>query len=106
MTAEVLDGELFVMTRPHRRHVRAGSRLGALLDPLDWGDVPGGWVIVDEPELHLGRGLDIVDPDLAGWRRERLPKDFFAEDAPAHFDLVPEWGLRAPGARDRGDRPG
>ena len=30
-----------------------------------------GWVFMVEPELHLGP--DVVVPDYAGWRRERLP---------------------------------
>ena len=33
---------------------------------------PGGWYILDEPELHLGE--EILVPDLAGWRRERMPR--------------------------------
>lgn len=32
---------------------------------------PGGWIILFEPELHLAE--DVLVPDLAGWRRERLP---------------------------------
>jgi Uma2 family endonuclease len=35
--------------------------------------------------LHLG--LDIVVPDLAGWRRERLPHLPKA----AFFSLAPDW---------------
>jgi Uma2 family endonuclease len=46
---------------------------------------PGGWWIVGEPELHLGP--DILIPDLAGWRRERLPKRI---DAP-FMELAPDW---------------
>ena len=47
-----------------------GVRLGG---PFDFGeDGPGGWVILDEPELHLG--ADVLVPDLAGWRRERMPR--------------------------------
>jgi Uma2 family endonuclease len=54
--------------------------------PYDHGrGGPGGWWILDEPELHLHS--DVVVPDLAGWRRsrmERLPET-------AHFALVPDW---------------
>ena len=32
---------------------------------------PGGWVNIDDPELHFGN--DVIMPDLAGWRRERVP---------------------------------
>jgi Uma2 family endonuclease len=46
---------------------------------------PGGWWIVDEPELHVGE--DIVVPDLAGWRRERMPE--FPKTA--FFTLAPDW---------------
>ena len=46
---------------------------------------PGGWWIIDEPEIHLDE--DIVVPDLAGWRRERMP------DYPgtAYVTLAPDW---------------
>ncbi len=93
MVAEILDGELSLMGRPARRHARASSRLGASLDsPFDSGQGgPGGWLILDEPELHLGPKPDVVVPDLAGWRRERVPEDFFADDAPAFIDLAPDW---------------
>ncbi|MGH8476676.1 MAG: Uma2 family endonuclease [Methylococcales bacterium] len=46
---------------------------------------PGGWWILDEPELHLGR--DILVPDLAGWRRERMP----GLPDTAYFVLAPDW---------------
>lgn len=93
MVAEVMDGELFVMPRPRRQHAHAATRLlrrlGPFHDPI--GDNPGGWVILVEPELHLGSKPDIVVPELAGWRRERVPADFLADDAPAHVDLPPDW---------------
>ena len=71
--AEMFDGELYASPRPAIPHARAASVLGALLGaPFDQGrDGPGGWVILDEPELHFGR--DVLVPDIAGWRRERLP---------------------------------
>jgi Uma2 family endonuclease len=46
---------------------------------------PGGWWILDEPELHLGE--QVVVPDLAGWRRERVP----AIPDEAFFTLAPDW---------------
>lgn len=48
----------------------------------------GGWVLLDEPELHLGSEPDIVVPDLAGWRRDRVPADLI--DA-AFVTLAPDW---------------
>jgi len=85
--AELLDGELIVTPRPALRHARARSGLGGHL----WGPFqsgrggPGGWWILDEPELHLAD--DIVVPDLAGWRRQRLPA---VPDA-AYMTLAPDW---------------
>ena len=91
MVAEVLDGALSLLPRPRRQHARAAGKLGALLDvPFDAGP-PGGWMFLPEPELHLGPRPDIVVPDIAGWRRERVPEDFLADDAPAHIDLSPDW---------------
>ena len=85
--AEILDGELTVSPRPALRHARASSRLsGILAPPFDIGSGgPGGWWILYEPELHLRD--DVVVPDLAAWRRERLP---FVPDA-AYLTLAPDW---------------
>lgn len=73
MVAEILDGELFVLPRPRLRHARGASRLGRYPGPFDDDTGPGGWILLDEPELHLGKRPDKLVPDLAGWRRERLP---------------------------------
>jgi Uma2 family endonuclease len=89
--AEIVNGELVVSPRPASRHANASSRLGVALGPFDrdpGGDEPGGWLFLDEPELHLGAGgRQVVVPDLAGWRRERLPE---LPDAP-WIDIVPDW---------------
>jgi Uma2 family endonuclease len=72
LVAELIDGDLLTSPRPRPRHTNAASVLGGLLfDPFRRGiGGPGGWTILDEPELHLGE--DVVVPDLAGWRRERF----------------------------------
>lgn len=88
MVAEVLAGELHTSPRPRIRHARAGSVLGVKLGgSFDHGAEPGGWILLDEPELHLGEGPDIIVPDLAGWRRERMPR------LPDHafLELAPDW---------------
>ncbi len=91
MVAEVLGGELVLHPRPRRRHGTAASRLGGRLAPFDdpGANDPGGWVILDEPELHLGARPDIVVPDLAGWRRERITDGFLDEDD--GLALPPDW---------------
>jgi Uma2 family endonuclease len=85
--AEVIDGELVLNPRPGGPHAAAATALGEELGPpfKRGRGGPGGWIILDEPELHLR--ADIVVPDLAGWRRERLPS---IPDA-AFFTLAPDW---------------
>lgn len=91
IVAEVLFGVLYMNPRPAPRHVTAASTLQS-----DLGSVfhrgrggPGGWIILTEPELHFGREPeeDIVVPDLAGWKRERLTK--LPDEA--YFTLAPDW---------------
>ena len=90
--AEILDGELHTMPRPARPHARAMTRLTHQLGPFDADPgEPGGWVLLIEPELHLGLGPDKLVPDLAGWRRERMPDALGPEDAPAYYDVAPDW---------------
>lgn len=104
VVAEVLLGVLHVHPRPAGRHTLAASHLGFELGgPFDRGrGGPGGWIILDEPELHLAD--DIVVPDLAGWRRERMPR---VPDMP-FFALAPDWvcEVLSPGteATDRSDK--
>ena len=87
LVAEIVDGELHASPRPARPHARAGSSLGGLLvGPYDHGrGGPGGWWVVDEPELHLGG--DILVPDLAGWRRARMPR----YPKSAACSVAPDW---------------
>lgn len=105
MIAEVIDGELVLSPRPRGPHQVVASALGTELGP-PFGrgrGGPGGWIILDEPELHLGE--DIVVPDLAGWRRERMPH----VDDVAYFTLAPDWVCevlsKSTEKRDRVDKP-
>jgi hypothetical protein len=85
VVGEIVDGELYVSPRPAPRHAVASSVLGGELGPpFQRGrGGPGGWWILDEPEIHFGP--DVVVPDLAGWRRTRMP---MVPDA-AFFTLAP-----------------
>lgn len=87
LVAEIVDGELHASPRPAPRHAFAHSALGMVLGPpfAQGRSGPGGWRIIDEPELHLGP--DVVVPDLAGWRRERMPR----LPRTAFFPLTPDW---------------
>ncbi len=87
LVAEIINGRLVTHPRPAPKHTLAYSSLGdELVGPFQKGrGGPGGWWIFDEPELHLAS--DVLVPDLAGWRRERLPK---LPDT-AYFALSPDW---------------
>jgi Uma2 family endonuclease len=86
--AEIVNGTLYVMSRPAPRHTDAASMLGGeLIGPFRRGrGGPGGWWILDEPELQLVPKEPVI-PDLAGWRVERMPQ---LPDT-ACFTLVPDW---------------
>ncbi len=87
LVAELLHGVLHTNPRPAPRHAAAASVLGEELGPpfRRGRGGPGGWIIIDEPELHLGP--DVVVPDLAGWRRSTMAE---LPDT-AYFALRPDW---------------
>ncbi len=91
VTGEILGGELFASPRPAMRHAAAATGLGVFVGgPFDFhSDGPGGWWILDEPELHLDVDPDypVIVPDLAGWRRSRVPD---LGDGAA-TNIVPDW---------------
>jgi len=104
LVAELIEGDLYTSPRPAVAHARVAS---ALLQDLHGFDqpggirsTPGGWWILVEPELHFA--ADVLVPDLAGWRRERLPE---LPDTPA-LTLPPDWICEvvspSSGALDRG----
>ena len=88
LVAEIIDGELITRPRPAVPHANAASSLGGMLfNPYRRGiGGPGGWIILDEPELHLGD--DVVVPDLAGWRRERFVSP---EGGGVGIKVSPDW---------------
>jgi Uma2 family endonuclease len=89
LVAEIVGGELFTSPRPAAPHALAATGIlgdlfnfhGAPGDPAR----PGGWWILIEPELHLQ--ADVLVPDLAGWRHERMP----VVPNVAAFTLPPDW---------------
>ena len=89
MTGEILSGQLHAMPRPSGRHgvVERGLSID-LGGPFDFGrGGPGGWWIIVEPEIHFVRDTEVAVPDLAGWRRERMPR--VPDDH--RFEVVPDW---------------
>jgi len=102
---QILFGVLHAFPRPAPKHARAASILGGELGPpFDRGrDGPGGWILLFEPEIHLGP--HVIVPDLAAWRRARMPE--MPVDR-AYFTLAPDWVCEVVSPRtaavDRGDK--
>jgi Uma2 family endonuclease len=103
LTGEILKGQGHTQPRPSGPHARVASRfdrtIGRCYD--DGIDGPGGWWIFVEPEVHFRRDVEVAVPDLAGWRRERMP------DPPRdqRFEVVPDWACEilspSTGSKDR-----
>ena len=91
VVGEILAGELVVSPRPAGPHAVAASCIGGYLNhAFELGlSGPGGWWIVDEPELSLGvdPDFDPVVPDLAGWRLETHPE----RPMSAQMHATPDW---------------
>ena len=87
VVGEIIDGDLVVSPRPGGPHARAASVAGMVIgNPYDLGHGgPGGWWILFEPELHFTP--NIVVPDIAGWRRERMPEI----PSDHRFRVAPDW---------------
>ncbi|MBK8261058.1 MAG: Uma2 family endonuclease [Nannocystis sp.] len=104
ITGQIILGTLYAQPRPAVPHALATAALGEELGPpfKRGRGGPGGWLILDEPELHLGG--DVLVPDLAGWRRTRLLE---APNAP-YIELAPDWVCEvlspSTAALDRGDK--
>jgi Uma2 family endonuclease len=88
LVAEIVGGVLELSPRPGKPHAAAASALSEELGPpfKRGRGGPGGWIVLFEPELHLGP--DVLVPDLAGWRRERLP---VLDNVEPYFTLAPDW---------------
>ena len=88
LTGEILNGVLHTQPRPAGPHALAASALGAGLFGLRRGSGDqGGWWIIDEPEIHFIRDTEVCVPDIAGWRRERMP----SIPRGHRFEIVPDW---------------
>jgi Uma2 family endonuclease len=87
LVAEIVDGELYTNPRPAFPHaIAAGALFGDIYPAFHRGrGGPGGWWIIFEPELHLGD--DVLVPDIAGWRRARMPRP----PSGPWTDIAPDW---------------
>jgi len=89
VTGQLIEGTLVVSPRPTVGHSAVASHLGSDLGtPFGRGrGGPGGWWFLFESELHLG--ADVLVPDLAAWRRERLPS--LPPASTPFLTLAPDW---------------
>ena len=87
IVGEIIYGQLHTHPRPAPKHALAASSVGGeLFSPFQRSNNgTGGWWILDEPELHLGE--HVLVPDLAGWRKQRMP----SLPETAWFEVVPDW---------------
>jgi len=105
VVGQIVFGVLHAHPRPAPKHAQAATTLGEELGPpfKRGRGGPGGWLILDEPEVHLGP--HVIVPDLAGWRRERMPE--MPVDK-AYFVLAPDWVCEvlspSTASLDRGDK--
>jgi Uma2 family endonuclease len=87
LIAEIVDGELFTSPRPAIAHSEATSNLTAILATfMQRIGNRGGWKILFEPEVHLRS--DVLVPDLAGWRIERVAA---FPDGAKFATVAPDW---------------
>src|SRR5687767_14766395 len=84
LIAEIIDGDLYASARPPIPYVRAASVLAARIGAAVDYEGPDGWLTLNKPELHLSDNA--IVPDIAAWRRDRLPKRL-----PDYFDFAPDW---------------
>ena len=89
LIGEIINGQLRARPCPAWRHSLAGSRLGADVEgPYGRGrGGPGGWWIIDEPEVHFVPDREVTVPDIAGWRQERMPNPPEGHK----IQVVPDW---------------
>lgn len=86
LIAELIDGDLYATARPPIPYVYTASVLARRIgSAVDFGHEDSrGWLVLNKPEIHLRE--DAIVPDMAAWRRERLPKKI-----PDYFDFAPDW---------------
>ncbi|HZI04506.1 MAG TPA: Uma2 family endonuclease [Archangium sp.] len=88
--AELIDGRLVEKASPSAPHALAQGGLIGVLYPAfhrrGGGGVPGGWWLLPEVDVELESG-QVYRPDVAGWRRERMPT--LSSERPVR--LRPDW---------------
>lgn len=88
ITGQLIAGELITSPRPRVSHAHTSSNLGIEIGGQfrrSSNGSPGGWWFLDEPELHFGD--DVLVPDMAGWKKEKMP----VLPNEAYITVAPNW---------------
>ena len=84
MVGEIIDGTLHTHPRPARGHGRTATALSSeIYSRFSRG--PGGWVFINEQELHFDS--HVVVPDISGWKIERYP----SHETTPYSTVRPDW---------------
>jgi Uma2 family endonuclease len=99
LIGEIINGQLRTQPRPAWPHALASSRLGADIE-VSYGrgrGGPGGWWIIFEPEVHFVLDTEVTVPDIAGWRKPRMP----SPPEGHKVQVVPDWicGIFSPSTK-------
>ena len=89
LTGEILNGQLHAHPRPSGRHILVSTNLSSEIHgSYQRGrGGPGGWWILQTPEIHFVLDQEVAVPDIAAWRKERLP----TIPESHKFTVVPDW---------------
>ncbi len=89
LTGEILNGQLYAQPRPSGKHILAASNIGSEIHGAyqRGRGGPGGWWILQEPEVHFVLDEEVTVPDVAGWRKTTMP----AIPDGHKFTIVPDW---------------
>ena len=82
---QIIDGDLYASPRPAPDHQVMIGALFYELHPYMRNRSRDGWFLLIEAEVRFGRNLLI--PDLAGWRRSRLPPRPWGPT----MQIAPDW---------------
>lgn len=87
MIAEIIDGDLHTSPRLSPLHAHAKTAIGSTVFSAFSRETAASarWVVLNGPEIHFRD--DILVPDIAGWRRERMPE----RPSEPYITVYPDW---------------
>jgi Uma2 family endonuclease len=83
---QIIDGDLWLLPRSAAEHALAIREISYHLTPCAREPAPDGWIVLGDVEILFGPHLLV--PDIAGWRKSRLPE---IPERTRTFELRPDW---------------